>query len=330
MKFATIIEDGNTVGTVGIQENKLVRLSDLGPWNSIRELIEGGDVAIENVQKALSNEKFRTISTEQAKWAPPIPDPSKMLFMAFNNSAADKLLVHRPDFPVYFPKINSALAGSGATLELHTQYGFTHAEPELGVIIGKRGRYIAVENAMDHVFGYTVINDVTSATMRMEDAYLVRYPMPQADIAYVPVEEPLLYPGRYKNADGFAPMGPYIVSKNEIDDPHNLYVKAWIDEDIIADDNTQNLHYSISEVIHWISMHSTLEAGDIISMGTALHPDTQSDLLSKGDLNSKGEFVRVEIESIGTVETPIKRIRNADPKEYFTANKHFVKTLKTY
>ena len=77
-------------------------------------------------------------------------------------------------------------------------------------------------------------------------------------------------------------------------------------------------------------MHSTLEAGDIISMGTALHPDAQCDPLSRGDLNSRGEVVRVEIESIGTVETPIKRIRNADPKEYFAANKRFVKTLKTY
>ncbi|WP_339692797.1 fumarylacetoacetate hydrolase family protein [uncultured Parasphingorhabdus sp.] len=330
MKFATIIEDGDTVGTVGIQQNQLVRLSDLGPWASIRELIEGGDAAIENVKKALSRKKLRTISAAQAKWAPPIPDPSKMLFIALNNVVLDEILVHRPDFPVYFPKINSALAGSGAILELHAQYGLTHAEPELGVIIGKRGRYIAIENAMNHVFGYTVINDVTSATMRMEDVYLVRYPMPKADFAYVPVEEHLLYPGRYKNADGFAPMGPYIVSKDEIDDPHNLYVKAWIDEDIIADDNTKNLHYSVSEVIHWISMHSTLEAGDIISMGTALHPDAQCDPLSRGDLNSRGEVVRVEIESIGTVETPIKRIRNADPKEYFAANKRFVKTLKTY
>lgn len=327
MKLASIIHEGLTVGVVSLNDNELVLLSDFGPWTSVREFIAAGDAALQTVRAGLEKPGLTTISTAGITWAAPIPDPSKMLFMALNNSAIDKMLFYRPDFPVYFPKLPSALAGSGATLELHGHYGLTHMEPELGVIIGKTARNVPLQDAMDYVFGYTAINDVTSVGMRMEDNYFGRYSMPTSDGGFEPIDEHLLYPGRYKNADGFAPMGSYLVTKDTIPDPHNLRVRGWVDDELFADDNTSNLHYTVAEVIHWVSAHSTLLPGDILSMGTALHPDGKSKPLASSNVNSFGSVMRVEIERIGTVETPVTRIRDTDPRDYFATNRRFVRTL---
>jgi 2-keto-4-pentenoate hydratase/2-oxohepta-3-ene-1,7-dioic acid hydratase in catechol pathway len=327
MKLASIVRGDITVGVVSRNDDQLVLLSDLGPWTSVRELVTAGDAALATVRAGLQKQGLATIAAAGVTWAAPIPDPSKMLFMALNNSAIDKTLYYRPDFPVYFPKLPSTLAGSGATLELHGHYGLTHLEPELGVIIGKTACAVSLRDAMDYVFGYTVVNDVTSVGMRMEDKYFGRYPMPKPNGGFEPVDEHLLYPGRYKNVDGFAPMGPYLVTKDAIPDPHDLRVRGWVDEELFADDTTRNLHYTVAEVIHWVSTHSTLMPGDILSMGTAVHPDAKSKPLSSSNVNSFGDVMRVEIERIGTVETRVKRIRDADPRDYFAANRRFVKTL---
>jgi 2-keto-4-pentenoate hydratase/2-oxohepta-3-ene-1,7-dioic acid hydratase in catechol pathway len=151
--------------------------------------------------------------------------------------------------------------------------------------------------------------------------------MPKGDGTFEPVDEHLLYVGRYKNADGFMPMSPFIVTADEIPDPHNLAIRGLIDDEVIAEDNTRNLHYSVQEVIYWVSAHSTLLPGDIISMGTAVHPDGQSKPLAHGNVNRFGETMKIEIEKIGAVTTFLKRNHNDDPRTYFRANKRFVKTI---
>lgn len=326
MKFASIIVDGQAIGVVEKHHGLLVPLHKIGPWHSVREIIEAGAEARQQIEKALPD-IAEGLDPSNVIWAAPIPNPSKILGMALNNSAIDQFLFYRPDFPVYFPKLPSALSGHNATLQLEGHYGLVHPEPELGVIIGKIARNVPLEEAMDYVFGYAAINDVTSAGMRMEDKYFGRYPMPKGDGTFEAVDEHLLYVGRYKNADGFMPMSPFVVTADEIPDPHNLAIKGSIDGEIIAEDNTRNLHYSVQEVIYWVSAHSTLFPGDIISMGTAVHPDGKSKPLAHGNVNRAGEAMQIDIEKIGSVTTYLHRNRADDPRAYFSANKRFVKTL---
>jgi 2-keto-4-pentenoate hydratase/2-oxohepta-3-ene-1,7-dioic acid hydratase in catechol pathway len=230
----------------------------------------------------------------------------------------DDLAMHLARHPVYFNKPASSLIGSGQTIEVLPHYGVTHCEPELGVVIGKGGRHISLEAAPDHVFGYTIVNDITSASMRHEDHFHFNFPRPiPGSSGFEIKEEHTSYPARYKGADTFGPTGPWIVTKDEIPNPAGLAVRCWLDDEIIADDNTRNLRFSIAQVIYWISAHATLMPGDIISMGTAFHPDSKMKPLTYGDLNRRGDVLRVDIEGLGSLVNPVKRISRPDPRAEF-------------
>jgi 2-keto-4-pentenoate hydratase/2-oxohepta-3-ene-1,7-dioic acid hydratase in catechol pathway len=170
---------------------------------------------------------------------------------------------------------------------------------------------------MDHVFGYTIFNDITSVGMRKEDRFVAEYPIPAGDGTFIPTTEHVVYQGRYKSADGFAPMGPFLFHKDAIGDPYNLRVKCWRDDELVMDDNTSAYHFSIPEVIFWVSHHATLYPGDVIALGTALHPDEMRKPVSYADLNKSGDTVTVEIETLGTLTTPIRRIAAPDPRDAF-------------
>lgn len=324
MRFATLQIEGARVPAVAASDGTLVLLRDIGvQFNSVRAVIEGGEEALGGIAKALAASRARGLDPETVEWAAPVADPSKILCIALNNSAIDRILAYRPDFPVYFPKLPSALSGNGETLDLHGHFGLVHPEPELAVVIGKKARNISIDDAMDYVFGYSIFNDVTSIGMRREDNFFAEYVAQDRDGNATEVAEHLLYPGRYKSADGFAPMGPYLVHKDEIKDPMALRIRCWIDGELMMDDNTGSYHFSVPELIHWISAHSTLLPGDVISLGTALHPDDNSRPVSYGDMNRFGASVRVEIDELGALTTPIRRIRGEDPRVYFGANKKF-------
>ena len=136
--------------------------------------------------------------------------------------------------------------------------------------------------------------------------------------------EHIVYQGRYKSADGFAPMGPLIAHKSLVPEPMNLGVRCWLDDEEIMNDSTSGYHFSISEVIYWISAHATLLPGDIIALGTALHPDINRRPISYGNINKFGDRIRIEMEGLGALETPVRRRRDTeDPRAHFVATKHF-------
>jgi len=325
LKFATIHLDGRSSPVVETQGGRLLPLTRIDPtWTSLRRLIEAGEPALAAVRRALEAD-HATVGMDEVRWAPPIPDPSKMLFVSLNNAAIDHHLTYRPDFPTYFPKLPSALIGAGETLRLQAHHGLTHPEPELGVVIGRVAREVPLGRGMDCVFGFTIVNDITSVGMRKEDYLLGEYPMPDGDGTYRMVEESYLYPGRYKNVDGFCPMGPFVWHKDVVPDPMNIDVKAWLDDELVIEDNTRNLHYSLDEVIYWMSHHSTLLPGDVISLGTAVDPDLRGKPLSYANLNRSGDVVRVDFEGLGSLRTPVQRVQaGVDPRLHFAQSKRFV------
>jgi 2-keto-4-pentenoate hydratase/2-oxohepta-3-ene-1,7-dioic acid hydratase in catechol pathway len=200
--------------------------------------------------------------------------------------------------------------GHGGAIECKQHYGRVHPEPELAVVIGKTAKNISARVAYDYVFGYTIHNDITSPTMRAEDTFHYRAIHPKAGdpkaIEYV--DTWVSYPGRYKCCDTFACMGPWLVTKDEIADPHNLAVSCSHKDQLVTEDNTENLFYKIPEVLEFLSSHLTLLAGDIVSMGTALKKSAQGGAVQNIDLNKLGGPVSVTIEKIGTLTNDVVHV----------------------
>jgi 2-keto-4-pentenoate hydratase/2-oxohepta-3-ene-1,7-dioic acid hydratase in catechol pathway len=287
---------------------ELVDVSAGGGPRTLLELIEVGDSGLDGAQRVASSRSSERFAPDTVAWHAPVRRPSKVCCLALNNSANADRILSGPRHPAMFIKPSSALIGHGEAIECRPEYGRVHPEPELAVVIGKSGRDIAPERAFDHVFGYTIHNDITSPTMRGEDTFHYRAIHPKAgdpgQIEYV--DTWVSYPGRYKCADTFACMGPWLVTRDEIPDPHDLDVTCTHRGELVTEDNTRNLFYKTPEVIAFLSHYLTLLAGDIISLGTALKKSPQGRAVQSIDLNKLGGPVSITIERIGTLTNTVK------------------------
>jgi 2-keto-4-pentenoate hydratase/2-oxohepta-3-ene-1,7-dioic acid hydratase in catechol pathway len=268
-----------------------------------------GNLAARNLT-AGDRAAIERFSTDRVTWQPPVRRPSKICCLALNNSANSDRILSGPKHPAMFTKPASALVGHGGAIECKPQYGRTHPEPELAVVIGKTAKSIRAQDAYDYVFGYTIHNDITSPTMRGEDSFHYRAIHPKGDdpgqTEYV--DTWVSYPGRYKCTDTFACMGPWIVTKDEIADPHGLSVRCLHKDRLVTEDNTANLTHKIPEVLAFLSSYLTLWPGDIVSMGTALAKSTGGGAIQNIDLNRLGGPVSVVIEDIGTLTNPVVQV----------------------
>jgi len=248
------------------------------------------------------------IDPRSVTWYPPVRRPSKICCVALNNAALDQVKISAPDHPAFFIKPFTALVGHEQPIVLRKEYGITHPEPELAVVIGRPTKDVGVAEAREAIFGYSVHNDITSVGMRNEDSFHFRFGRPKKDGTFEMVEGHTSYAGRYKGSDTFAALGPWIVTQDEIADPHDLDVTCEIVAERFSEDNTRNLTHSVPEVIAFISRFQTLLLGDVISMGTALNPQGETGRpLTMGDLNRLGGPVSVTIDGIGTLSNPVAR-----------------------
>jgi 2-keto-4-pentenoate hydratase/2-oxohepta-3-ene-1,7-dioic acid hydratase in catechol pathway len=278
---------------IGVSSDGKTLIEILGP-KTLLELIEDG-MAIRRGAE--------TYSVDNVVLHPPVRRPSKICCLALNNSANSDRILQGPKHPAMFIKPASSLVGHGGAIECKPQYGRVHPEPELAVVIGQTAKNIAARDAYDYVFGYTIHNDITSPTMRGEDTFHYRaiHPKVGDSKAVEYLDTWVSYQGRYKCCDTFACMGPWLVTKDEIADPHNLAVSCSHQDQLITEDNTANLSYKIPEVLEFLSSHLTLLPGDIVSMGTALKKSAQGGAVQNIDLNKLGGPVSVTIEKIGTL-----------------------------
>jgi 2-keto-4-pentenoate hydratase/2-oxohepta-3-ene-1,7-dioic acid hydratase in catechol pathway len=248
------------------------------------------------------------------KYHAPIRRPSKILGVPINNGTINRW-AHRPwKAPGFFLKPPSALIGHGEAIVVRRDYGLTHPEPELAAIIGKRARNVAEADALDYVFGYTAINDITSPVLKEQDSIEINMPgLKGPDITWRELrgEEDstiyLTYHARSKGCDTFAPMGPWIVTADAIADPDTLAISGWLGEEKVTVDTTANLSFGVAAVIAQASRFMTLEPGDVVHFGMAAvsampekYPNTWS-----LDMASIGGSVAVEIEGIGILINPI-------------------------
>ncbi len=219
----------------------------------------------------------------------PVPRPGKIIHTAGNfREHADEGKKSGWEFPIpqwiSFPKSPSAVIGHEEAI-IHPKFTkqLDH-EIELAIIIGRRGKYIKKEEAYEYIAGYTVFNDITARDIQRQE-----------------MKSGLLNFG--KNLDTFAPMGPCLVLKDEIPDPHNLKIECRVNGEVRQSSNTNHLFVKIPEIVEHYSW-VTLEPGDIITTGTvsgvaAFRPNPERYYLKPGDI------LESEIERIGVLRNPI-------------------------
>lgn len=172
-------------------------------------------------------------------------------------------------------------------------------------MIGRRSKLLTQETALDAIFGYTIINDITSITLKSEDTYV--FPKPDGIIppGFEFGDMQLVYHARSKGTDTFAPLGPWIIAKDEIADPNSLEVKVFMGDEEVTTDNTANLRYTVQDVLVWASRYFTLEPGDIVHIGTAAAGKYG---LRELDFQVWDGPVTIEIEGIGRLSNPVERV----------------------
>ncbi|HHT66565.1 MAG: fumarylacetoacetate hydrolase family protein [Caldicoprobacterales bacterium] len=231
----------------------------------------------------------RGISLEQVKLLAPIPKPVRNIFCVGKNyldhiiefakqdHSAQKPLEH----PAFFTKATNTVIGAFDAIPSHSPItNQVDYEAELAVIIGKKGVDIPEEKAMDYVFGYTILNDVTARDLQKRHLQWVKG----------------------KSLDGFCPMGPWIVTRDEIPEPVELNISSQVNGEIRQMSNTRQMIFNIPALISVLSQGMTLEPGDILATGT---PSGVGMGFEPPKFLRKGDVVRVEIEKIGYMENTV-------------------------
>ena len=247
---------------------------------SVRELLEAGPEALARAAQAADAARD-TLDAAAVKLAAPIPNPGKILCIGLNYADhAAESGQPLPDYPIVFSKYSNTVIGSGEAIILPKATDMVDYEAELGFVIGKRGRHISEADALDHVAGYMPINDVSA---RDYQERVSQWTMG-------------------KSFDTFAPMGPALVTSDEVGDPHKLAIRLWIGDEVLQDSSTSQLIFSIPKLVADISEVMTLEPGDIVSTGTP--PGVGAARTPQRFLRA-GETCHIEIEKLGVLSNPI-------------------------
>ena len=248
---------------------------------------------------ALSADEARALGARTANLedlAAPLTRPPKFFAIAINGRANWERSI-KPDDPTaqYFIKLRTCITGPADPIEI-PDIGSVGPEVELAVVIGRGGKHISIDDAVDHIFGYTIHNDLTAHELRAKKSWIR---LRRKDGS----EEQLTYPGRWKNFDTFSPLGPWLVTPDEVPDPGQLTMHARLNGELVQDGTTADFVFTVNELIAFLSEAHTLEPGDIISTGTvpAVSPWTMAGI----DLRKHGGRITCEIGGLGHQDNPI-------------------------
>ena len=290
MKLATYEHNGQTcVGAV--TDGGLVDLTN--EVESVKALLEGGDAALAKATAAVEAATSK-VSESDVRLLAPVQNPNKLLCLAGNYSAhiaegGGEFHGKEKSTPRVFMKPpTTTIIGPGDAIELPRNAQKIDWECELAVVIGKRARFVDAADGLDYVAGYTVIIDVSERSLEVPDAREPRDGDKWFDWL------------NGKWFDTFAPMGPYLVMKDEIPDPQVMPIKLRVNGETKQDGNTGQMIFNVAEVVAWASTLVTLEPGDIIATGTLSGVGAAT-----GDFLNAGDNVEGEIEGIGILENPV-------------------------
>jgi 2-keto-4-pentenoate hydratase/2-oxohepta-3-ene-1,7-dioic acid hydratase in catechol pathway len=250
--------------------------SDPETWQEVTRVVDWTGALPEG-----AGDSFR-LPLADVQLAPPLANPSKIVCVGLNyHDHCREQDLEVPQRPILFAKFPSAIAGPEDEIrwpgDLSQQVDY---EAELAVIIGREGRDISVDEAYGYIAGYTILNDVTARDAQFGDGQWVRG----------------------KSFDTFCPIGPYLLTADEMPDPRDLYIRCWVNGELRQDSSTKEMVFDVPELLAYISRTSTLMPGDIISTGT---PDGVGVFRKPPVFLQTGDVVEIEIEKLGRLRNPV-------------------------
>ena len=302
MKLATYKTNDSEPRLGFLHNNAIVDMEDFGEIsnfplpNDMLELIDMGFEIIAEINDLIENtseEDLEEVSypLDEITLLAPIQKPRKNIIgigLNYTEHVAESARTldttgKLPQKPIVFSKPPTTVTGPNTDVLLNTKLTQQlDYEVELAVIISKKGKYVAPENALDYVFGYSIINDISARDCRREGQWIVS-----------------------KGQDTFAPMGPYLVTKDEIENPHNLNLSLKLNGVEKQNSNTKLLLFNINALIEDLSTVFTLEAGDIIATGT---PAGVGAGRNPQEWMKEGDVMELNIEGIGTLINTVREI----------------------
>jgi acylpyruvate hydrolase len=257
-----------------------------GSMNAAREAIEWSKTKKGKPEaasgKSLSRLKEAGIWFEHSeiRLGPPVPDPPHLLAVGFNYlSHSTEINVELPKHPNIFTKEGKVI-GPGQGIEIPEAVTQPDYEGELAFVIGRRARSVARENAYDYVAGYMVFNDLTSRDFQFR---VSQYTLG-------------------KSVDTFSIMGPFLVLKDEIQNPHNLHLTTRVGKEVVQESNTSDMIFTVADLVAYISQVMTLEPGTVVTTGT---PAGVGFARKPPRFLKTGDTVTVEIEGLGSLENKV-------------------------
>jgi len=266
-----------------LRGNEVVDLQVADPLlpASMRELLAAGEGIWPQVAAAAAEGTGKPLS--EVRLAPPVPDPRKIICIGLNYADhAKETGVEPPSEPVVFSKFLTALIPHEQPIALPAVSPEVDYEAELVAVIGKGGRHIPAERALEHVAGYTCGNDVSARDWQKNK----------------PSKQWLLG----KSFDTFAPCGPVLVTADEVGDPANLRIQLRLNGQTMQDSSTSQLIYGIAHLVSYLSQVVTLEPGDLLYTGT---PPGVGMARKPPVFLQPGDLVEIEIERIGLLRNRV-------------------------
>lgn len=287
MRLVTFVQKGRTrlgaLDTAGPEETVVdLRAGDKRMPADIVSFISAGlEVRQRAEQIVASTPVGRRLRRSEVKLLAPIPRPGKILCIGLNY--ADHAAESRqevPKWPTVFAKYATAVVGALQPIVIPLITEQVDYEGELGVVVGSYARNVTEADALDYVAGYLPFNDVSARDFQLQ--------VSQWTVG--------------KSFDTFAPMGPALVTVDEVADPQNLDLKVSIGEEVVQRSNTCNMMFSVARLIAFLSDVMTLEPGDVIATGT---PSGVGAAQEPPRWLKPGDVVRVEITGLGSLENPV-------------------------
>ncbi|MHA1270019.1 MAG: fumarylacetoacetate hydrolase family protein [Candidatus Helarchaeota archaeon] len=264
----------------------VIETFEVKEFKNIHEFIEEFYRYEGEILDKINNKRFNgLIELSSVELLSPIKKPSKIICLGRNyldhaEETGDKL----PKEPMLFSKASSAIIGPNENIIIPTlrkkgkfvPIKFTDYEAELAVVIGRKMKKIDIEDVPNYIFGYTILNDVSARIQQQKDKQFFRS----------------------KSFDTFAPMGPWIVTHDEIGDPMNLRIQSLINGEVRQDSNTGKMNFNVYEILSYISEGITLYPGDIIGTGT---PAGVGVAMNPPNPLKPGDTIEIKIEKIGSL-----------------------------
>lgn len=250
------------------------------------EVFFGGD-GLERLRARLNDGDLATVDPE-ARLGPPIKRPSKIVCVGLNFfDHAEESNLRVPDEPVLFTKASSAISGPFDEIVLPRGSMKTDWEVELAFVIGRTARYVNESDALDHVAGYTVLNDVSERSYQIERG------------------------GQWvkgKSCDTFAPIGPYLATPDEIEDVHDLRMWLKVNGRMMQDGSTAHMVFKVPTLVSYVSQFMTLLPGDVVSTGT---PAGVGLGMRPPQYLKSGDVVELGIEGLGAMRQSVAAARES-------------------